>query len=225
MIGAHVFKDDRLGLWAIENSGLTDKLKHVLPRVRSVMPVTDIFLPPSATLIDKQVVRDNGFFVAGYDVANGRGPTVLGDAMVGTANRLGLAVLEADIELPNDDKLAPYITAFVKRVRMHKPNIRLRINVAPFKGYRLPISLFESDPNLFVIAQAYSGNMDGRLSEADVLSDLLDWGIHPDDASVMYGVMNGNPRVYTLPSTVYRAPKRGSLYSDDLLIGAGVLPA
>ena len=220
-MGPFVYGDDRLGVWIIESANLTDKLKHVLPRLRNVHPITDVFLPESVTTAQKDQVKAAGYSQALYATANGRSAASLVATALST--HAGRGALELNIELPFDDQLSPYITEAVARVRLVRPNLALRINVAPFKGYRLPVSLFVDDPKLYVIAQAYYGNMDGRLSEADVLLDLLEYGIPPAKASIMYGAMAGQPRRFSLPDVTYRHLRRGSIYSDDLMMNAGLL--
>lgn len=233
MIGAHVFKENRVGLWVIPNSNLTDKLTHVLPRARGAKAIpnlTDIFLPPEATMTNKEQCRNAGYFVSTYDVAHSSSPEALADAMLLKRMQLGTGAIEVDLEgaavQPDKPAMANFATRFVNRVRRTNRNLPVRLNVPPFKGYALPVAFINNDPQLFVIAQAYFGNQDGRCSEADVLEDLLDWGIAKDKVKIMYGVLAENPqgqRVYALPNPEYKPITEGSVFSDDLLIDAGVL--
>lgn len=231
-VGQHVFGPNRVGLWVIPNSGLTDKLRHIMPRARGPLPnLTDIFLPPSATLADKQVVRDNGFFAHTYDVAHAVPAVELAKKMKADRARLGTGAIEVDLEgaavQPDKPALANYATAFVGEIRRTNPNLPVRLNVPPYKGYALPVELINEDPQLFVIAQAYFGNQDGRLSDADVLEDLLDWGIDRAKVKIMYGVLNDNwpqrVRVFTLPNPDFKPITQGSVFSDDLLLDAGAI--
>lgn len=231
--GAHVFGPNRVGLWIIPNSNLTDKLKHVLPRARGAKAIpnlTDIFLPPEAQFFHRDQCRHAGFFVHTYDVAHSTPAVALAKAMKAKRLALGTGALEVDLEgaavQPDKPALANYARAFVAEIRRTNPNLPVRLNVPPFKGYALPVDLIRDDPQLFVIAQAYFGNQDGRCSEADVLMDLLDWGVPAAKAKVMYGVLAENPqgvRVYALPNPEYKPITQGSVFSDDLLIDAGVL--
>jgi hypothetical protein len=229
--GAHVFRANRVGVWVIPNANLTDKLKHVLPRLRGPIPnLTDIFLPPEATKAHADQCRAAGFFVSTYDVAHSTPPGLCAANMLAHRNVLKTGALEIDLEgaavQPDRPALAAWAEAFVRRVRSTNPNLPIRLNVTPFKGYALPVSLINSDPQLFVIAQAYFGNQDGRCSEADVILDLLDWGVARDKVSVMYGALCENPqqqRVYALPNPEYKPITSGSVFSDDLLLDAGVL--
>src|SRR6187401_2510827 len=195
--GAHVFKQNRLGLWVIPNANLTDKLKHVLPRLKQpkVLPnLTDIYLPPEATVANKDQVRQAGFFANTYDVVHETDAVTLAKKMLKKRRDLGTGAIEVDLEgaavQPDKPALASYVTAFMAEVRRTNPKLAVRLNVPPFKGYALPVALINADPQLFVIAQGYFGNQDGRLSESDVLEDLLDWGILREKVKIMYGVLN-----------------------------------
>lgn len=221
--GPHVFGNGRFGLWIQENSGLTAKLQHILPRLRGAVPnLTDIFIPPTAVASDKQRVRDAGFFCHLWVANHSRGPLEMADYAVQRHSALGTGALELNIEGMADDKLAGFITSALKRVRMHKPKLAVRVNVVPFKGEFLPRDLINVDPNLYVIAQAYGGNMDTLYAADEVMADLTDWGIIPAKASVMHAIMcaaPGKPRQITLPSM----RRRGSLYIDDLLLDSGLI--
>jgi hypothetical protein len=147
-------------------------------------------------------------------------------------DRIGGGALELNIEVAD---LVPYTRQVVAKIRKTKPNLRLRINVQPLKGGLLKAmaDVFAVDPHLYVIAQCYYGNMDGRASEADVLLDLLDAGIPAAKCSVMYGAANYDPfgvpvpdisqRMPTLPAMMIRRLRRGSVYSDDLMAEVGLI--
>ena len=230
-IGAHVFKSNRVGLWIIANSNLGDKLSHVLPRVRTPIPnLTDIFLPPEAVLSHKLQCRNAGFFVSTYDVVHNTPPMTMANKMLAHRKLMGTGAIEIDLEgfavQPDLPAMADYVHRFMDEVRWKNPLLPVRLNVPPFKGFCLPVDRINEDEQLFVVAQAYFGNQDGRLSEADVLLDLLDWGIRPDKVKIMYGAMAENPqgvRVYSLPQPEYKPITQGSVFSDDLLMDAGLL--
>jgi len=229
-IGPHVFKQNRVGLWAIENANLKDKLKHVLPRAKALIPnLTDIFLPLSATLADKDIVRQNGFAAHLYCVAGSIDAVTLAKEAKAARLRLGTGAIEVDLEgaqvQPDKPALANYQRAFVGEIRRTNKNLALRLNVPPYKGYAIDVGQINNDPELFVIAQAYYGNMDGRLSEADVILDLLDWGVARGKAKIHYAVMANSPRTFVLPGASYKPITEGSVYDDDLLIDSGRLPA
>lgn len=231
--GSHVFKANRVGLWVIPNANLTDKLKHVLPRAKRAIPnLTDIFLPPEAAVSHKDQVRVAGFFAHLYDVAHADAADFMAKKMLADRRRLGTGAIEIDLEgaavQPDKPALAAWQTKFVNTVRLTNKNLPVRLNVPPFKGYALNVQQIIDDPQLFVIAQAYFGNQDGRLAEDAVLLDLLDWGVPREKAKIMYGVMNDNPqnvRVYSLPNPGYKPITEGSVFSDDLLIDSGALGA
>jgi hypothetical protein len=223
MIGAHVYGDNRLGLWVASSSNLTDKLKHFLPRLKGAVPnLTDLFLPPEATLAQRRQVLDADFFCHWYmPPPHGKGAIEYADAAL--ASMKGGGALELNIEGVPDPLLASFVTAAVARVRVKKPNLALRINVVPWKGEFLPSALFASDRNLYVIAQSYGGNMEHLYAANDVERDLTAFGIPPEKASIQHAVMcsqaPGKPRQVTLPQVRFR----GSLYLDDLLQDAGLI--
>ena len=229
-LGPNVFGPNRVGLWSISNASLADKLRHVLPRARTVIPnLTDIFLPLDATMAAKDVVRQNNMYAHLYCVVHETPADVLAKQALAVRRALGTGAIEVDLEgaavQPDKPALAAYARLFVQTVRKTNPNLDVRLNVPPYKGYALPIDLIVADPHLFVIAQAYYGNMDGRLSEADVLCDLLDYGVPRSKAKIHYAVMANSPRTFVLPGASYKPITEGSVYDDDLLIDSGRLPA
>jgi hypothetical protein len=229
-VGPTVFGPNRVGLWSISNANLPDKLKHVLPRARALIPnLTDIFLPLDATMAAKDVVRQNNLYSHLYCVVGSTPPATLAAQALAARRRLGTGAIEVDLEgaqvQPDKPAMRMYAMAFVSEIRRTNPNLPIRLNVPPFKGYAIPVDLVVSDPQVFVIAQAYYGNMDGRLSEADVLCDLLDWGVPRAKAKIHYAVMANSPRTFVLPGAGYKPITEGSVYDDDLLIDSGRLPA
>lgn len=229
--GPFVFGENRLGLWVMANASLTDKLKHVLPRARKPLPnLTDIFLPASASVAAKDVVRQNNFFAHLYVVAHDTTAENLAAYALKRRRDLGTGAIEFDLEgsavQPDLPTLAEYATNLVAAVRKTNPNLPIRLNVPPFKGYALPVDLINEDKNLYVIAQAYFGNMDGRLSESDVKDDLLDFKIDPAKVKIHYAVMAGpdpSNRQVVLPNAAYKPLTEGSVYDDDLLLESGLL--
>ena len=227
MSGPHVFGDDRVGLWVASKptaQQLTDKLTHILPRLRGAVPnLTDIFLPPEGTPANRKQVLDAKFFCSMYyPPPHGKGAVEYADAAVAAHTKQGGGSLELNIEGVPDADLAKYVTDAVARVRTKKPNLALRINVVPFKGKFLPsLRWWLDNPNVWLIGQAYGGNMDIHYAADEVFDDLFD--VIASRASIMYPVMcsyvPGRPRQVTLP--VIR--NRGSLYIDDLLFDAELL--
>ena len=227
--GPHVFGNNRQGIWVGEKNTeteLRDKLTHFLPRLRGPVPgLTDIFLPQSATLAHKQQCVGAGFFVSTYIVAHGDSAVTLADKALAHRNRLKSGAIEFNLEgaAVQDPVLKQYATALVARVRKTNPNLPIRLNVVPFKGYVLPVSLINGDDQLFVIAQNYGGNMEVLFGADEVEADLLDWGILRHKVSIQHAVQcsfRGGPRQLTMPNL----RNKGSLYLDDLLLDAGLLP-
>lgn len=224
-VGPHVFGDGRLGVWVIENAGLTDKLKHVLPRLQNAAPITDVFLPGGkSNKTHRDLVKTYGFFPAVYtSPLVGDTGEEYGARSLAQLDATGASVLELNIEIP-DGAIKGFTSATVLYIRKRRAFLRLRVNIAPFKAQFLPVELFQGDPHLFAIEQAYRGNMDSLVPAEHCLRNLTDWGIPPEKASVMHAahcsLRPGLPRVPVLP-TFDRY--RGSIYSDDLLLNAGLL--
>ena len=225
-VGQNVFGDNRLGLWVAYNANLKDKLIHSLPRLRNAVPnLTDLFLPPEATIDHKDQCRRAGFFTHTYSVAYDRTSVEFAKYALSRRKAQGTGALELNFEggAISDSGMAAYIKATIAQVRKTNPNLPVRINVVPFKGQFLPVSLINTDPQLFVIAQAYGGNMEILYAADEVKRDLTAWGILEEKVSVQHAIMcsgQGYPRQITMP--VVRG--RGSLYIDDLLLDAGLLP-
>jgi hypothetical protein len=201
----------------------TDKLRDRLPRFKTFKPgrITDLFLPREAQPSDMKLVRDAGYFAHLWTTPHGKSAKAYAAQSLLDVDRLKPGALELNVEV---DDLEPYLRECHRLIRAKKPNLRLRFNVQPFKGAQIPWDAFYDDPHAFVIAQAYGGNMDWRASEFDVLLDLERWTPLEElgKLSVMYGAHvspgEGKPRVPALPGWIRR---RGSIYSDDLLVDAG----
>lgn len=225
-VGPSVFGSNRRGLWVASNANLTDKLKHFAPRLRNAIPnLSDVFLPPEANTVHKDILRQNNFFVHMYDVARDRTPQEFADAALARHKAQDAGALELNFEggAITDDGMAAYITATIKRVRIKKPNLPVRINVVPFKGKFLPVNYINADAQLFVCAQAYGGNMEILYAADEVKADLTNYGIFSDKVNVMHAVMcayrPGANREVTLPNV----RDKGAFYIDDLLLDAGLL--
>lgn len=219
-VGPHVFGDDRFGLWFMQPTHLADRL----PKIKAAIPfMTDIFLPPGATKTDKATTLNAGFFASQWTAAHDVTATQYGNQSVTHLNNSGAGSLELNIEKP-DTIINQYIRDAVKAVRAKKPLLRLRVNVAPFKGQFMPMDLFQQDPNLYLVVQAYGGNMDEIFQSFEVHNNLVAWGAPADKVSVMYaahcapGV--GKPRI---PALFSLGRFRGSIYNDDLLTDAGII--
>lgn len=223
MAGPHVFGDGRIGIWVIQNAGLTSKLRHRLPQFKQ-FGVTDVFLPRQATFIDKGLVREAGYFAALYETPPaGLNAIDYADQALADLARLKLEALELNIEGIADATLAAFITDTVARIRAKRKNLRLRINVVPRKGAYLPVTLFANDPQLYLLIQEFLGNMTARVAVDELVRDVVERGIPATKVSVMYGAhcasRDGFPRVPSLPEIRWR----GSIYQDDLLSDAGYI--
>lgn len=228
--GPHVFGDGRLGVWFMGNTSLNSRL----PALKAFAggAITDIFLPRTATDADRRYVIQSGLFPNLWTTPGNMGPFMYVDATLRDYDRMGKpGAVELNIEKP-DDRLNSYVREAVAYLRKTRPNLRLRINIAPFKARFMPADLFVNDPHLFLIEQTYFGNMDGRASEYDALMDMLDAGIPREKASVMYAAASEDPldnsdpayrRVVALPALNIRAIRRGSIYQDDLMADAGLI--
>lgn len=219
MSGPHVFGDGRIGCWFTPSTNFSDKLRDRVSKIRA-LGMTDAFLPRQAAISDKDLVRQAGSFVALYETPpHGMNAKDYAAQTIADVNRLAVGVVELNIEGLLDDKIGTFVRDTWSEIRKVKPNLRLRINVVPFKGQFLPATLFVDDAQLYVIVQNYFGNMDARVAEDEIVRDLVDYGIPKQKVSVMYGAHIGQPRVRSLPVIRFR----GSFYNDDLLADAGYI--
>lgn len=226
--GPNVFGSARRGLWVASNANLTDKLKHVMPRVKGAIPnLTDVFLPPESTADHKRIVRANGLFSHIYAVAHDKTPVDLAKFALARRKVNGAGAIDFDIEgsAITDEGMAGYIKALVNQVRKTNPNLPIRINVVPYKGQFLAslAPLFVDDPKLYLIAQAYGGNMDILFPADEVKQNLLAYGMPEEKVSIMHAIMcaprPGMQREVVLPAV----RDKGDFYIDDLLLDAGLL--
>lgn len=225
-IGPHVFGDNRLGLWVISPTNLQDRL----PKIRAFCAgaITDVFVPWNALPQHREAIVASGAFCSMWTTPGNTGPIRFAEESLAAFDRVKPGALELNIEKP-DDRMRDFVRDCVGHIRKSKPKLRLRVNIAPFKAQFLPVYLFKTDPNLYLIEQAYFGNMDGRASESDVLMDMLGAGVPMDKCSVMYGAANVDPlttstvRVPSLPAMTIRRLRRGSIFSDDLMADVGLL--
>lgn len=234
-VGSHVFGDGRLGLWIINPQNLPGRL----PAIKAFAggQITDLFLPRDVrdgngqivyvtTKADMQLARDAGFFAHLWTTPHGLAATAYATQTLADIARLSPGAVELNVEVA-DAQLESFLRSAVGTIRAKKPNLRLRLNIAPFKARFLPLDLLVSDPQLYVVEQTYFGNMDGRASEDDVRLDLTAAGVPEHKGSVMFGAhvspWPGAPRVPALPALAIRRVRRGSIYQDDLMADAGLL--
>jgi len=229
--------EDRLGLYVIDAGNLGR-----LPQIKAFGGgmIRDVFLPRTAAPADLQRVRDAGLFAHLWAATDGLTAQEYANRTLLDIQRLKPGACELNIELPSDPPLKGYIRTVVKAIRTVRPNYRLRVNVAPFKGFAMPADLLAADPHLYAGEQSYYGDM-SRVAESDALYDLLSWGVPLAKATVCYGAAALVPRPDTpLPATGVRvvglgsiwtwsngaqvgALKRGVVFSDDLMADMGLL--
>lgn len=213
--------EDRLGIYIRG----TENLAGRLPSIKA-FGFADVFLPPTAQPADLARVRGLGLSAHMWWATDDLTPKEYAARALENIDRLGPGAGELNIELPTDAALPGYVEEVVRIIRAKRRSYRLRINLAPLKGFAIPQQRLAEDPNLYVAAQNYKGDM-SPFSDADVLTDLLAWGAPREKATVCYGAHGPVPgsngkRVCTLPEL--RWPMRGVVYNDDLMADAGFLP-
>lgn len=184
----------------------------------------DTFWPRTSSAADLKAARDGGLYAHLWVAVDGRDAQTLVAETLADIARLKPGALELNVELGTDAALKPYIEQVLAGIRAQKPNLRIRLNLAPWKGFAIPALLLQSAPTLYVCEQNYTGNMDGLLSPADVYLDLTAWGAPPSKVTVCYAAqcqVLGSPRIRTLPDLTRL--RRGLIYQDDLMVDAGLL--
>lgn len=224
--------EDRLGLWVITPSNLQSRLPGI-----SAFGVKDVFLPRESDGTHFQQVRDAGLFAHLWEAANQLTVEQYVSQVLADIKRLKPGAVELNIELQTDAPLKGYIRSAVQMIRKVKPSLRMRINIAPFKGFALPVDLLTSDGNLYVCEQSFYGDL-SRVAESDALYDLLSWGVPLTKATVCYGAAALAPERAPSPServvglgtrwtwsdgAVVGALKRGVIFQDDLMADVGLL--
>jgi len=211
--------EDRLGLYIVNPTNLPSRL----PGIR-VLGVKDVFLPRTAQPSDLATVRAAGLYAHMWAAVDGLSATDYANRTLLDIQRLRPGAVELNIELGADEPLPGYISEVVRLIRSRHSKMRLRLNVAPWKGFALPAVLLVTDSNLYAAMQNYEGNMDNLLSAADVYANLL-WGAPSSKATVCYAaacrVFGSAERVRTLPDL--SRLKRGVIFQDDLLAEVGLL--
>jgi hypothetical protein len=215
--------EDRVGLWIITPANLPGRLPWIRGFGGGI--IRDLFLPRTSTVDDLRRVRDAGLFAHLWVTPDGLPAREYAERVLVDLARLKPGAVELNVELPNDPPLPAYIREVVGRIRAVRPNLRLRLNVAPWKGFALPGELLQQDANLYACEQNYEGNMQNLLSPLDVVSDMVAWGVPQAKATCCYAaacqVLGSPARVRTLPD-LHRV-HRGVIFSDDLLAEAGLV--
>jgi hypothetical protein len=215
--------EDRVGLWIINPANLGARL----PAIRSFGGglIRDVFLPRSAELGDLTRVRDAGLYAHLYAATDGLDAAAYAARTLADVGRLRPGAVELNFELSSDPPWPTYMRETVTRIRTFRPNLRLRLNTPPWKGFAFPVDRLIADPHLYACEQNYLGNMDELLSAEDVAGDLRAWGVPAAKVTVCYAaacrVLGSSSRLRTLPdlSRIHR----GVIFQDDLMAEAGLL--
>jgi hypothetical protein len=215
--------EDRLGLWLINPANLAGRLAPI--KAFAGGAIRDLFLPRTADVGDLQRVREAGLSAHLYVATDGLDALAFATRTLADLGRLRPGAVELNFELASDPPFPQYVRDAVARIRADRPALRMRLNTPPWKGFAFPVDLLNSDPNLYACEQNYLGNMDELLSPADVLGDLLAWGVPVRKATVCYAaacrVLGSAGRIRTLPDLSRR--RRGVIFQDDLMVEAGLL--
>lgn len=215
--------EDRVGLLVIDPARGVERL----PKIRAYGGglIRDVFLPRSATPADVQAVRDAGLACHLWVASDGLTAGNFVARTLADMTRLNRTAVELNFEGIPDAQLATYLRTTVSMMRASRPNARLRLNQPPWKGFALPPDLLEGDRNLYAAAQNYEGNMDELLSPLDVASDMTQHGAPETKVSCCYAaactVQGSSARLRTLPWLLRL--HRGVIFSDDLMVEAGLL--
>lgn len=215
--------EDRVGLWVVNLPALGDRL----PRIRTFRGglIRDVFLPRSASSSDVAAVRNAGLNAHIWAAVDGLDSAAYAARALEDLARLGNRGLDANLELGADAPLPGYVVDVVRRIRVARPGLRLRVNLAAWKGFAVPASLLASDPNLYVAMQNYLGNMEELLSPLDVARDAEAYGAPAAKLTVVYAaasqVLGSAVRERTLPDL--SRLHRGTIFHDDLMAEVGLL--
>lgn len=240
-MASHAFQPPSVGLWVINPANLPDRL----PKIAALWGglISDVFVDGGATRAQADLIRatprPNGTKLRAQLWAAANTLPVEGYAsqVVLDVKRLAAGVADLNIEVP-DAKLADYCRVAVQLIRAAKPKLKLRINLAPTKGFGLTGLSFTGDPWLYACQQAFYGDM-SPFSPDMALSDLLDYGVPRARATVCYGAAGpigwtggGRPwatqRHFTIATLYYngglvRGLRHGVIFQDDLLAEMGML--
>lgn len=239
---SHAFQPPSVGLWVVSPANLADRLPKIAQLWGGL--ISDVFVPGAATLAQADAIRatvrpqGKGKLRAQLWAAANQLPVAAYAAgVLADSQRLKAGVADLNIEVP-DAGLADYVREAVTLIRAERPKFKLRVNIAPTKGFGLVGLPFGNDPYLHACEQDYYGDM-SRFSSDMALSDLLDYGVPRDRASVCYGVASpigwtggerpwSTQRHFSLGTLYFQAQhvrnlKHGIIYQDDLLVEMGLL--
>jgi len=214
--------DDRLGLWIIDPARGVDRLPQI--RAYGGGLIRDLFFPRQATSAQLAAARAAGFNAHLWVSVDHRSSAVMASETLADLDRLKPGALELNVELVSDAPLPAFVADVYQRIRSRRAYLRMRVNLGAWKAFAAPVAQLADDPNLYVCEQTYDGAM-ARYSEGDILTDLLDWGVPDDKATLCYGAAGPVPpagtRVCTLPDLSRK--HRGVIFHDDLMHDAGLI--
>lgn len=213
--------EDRLSIYVRG----TEELRRRLPAMRA-LGIIDFFLPRAATKADLEAVRQLGGAAHMWWATDGLSAKDYAERTLADIAQKSPGAGGLNIELGDDPPLRQYVEDVVRLIRAKRRSYRLAIDLAPFKGFAIPQKRVVEDPNLYVRAQNYGGNMDFFFSPSDVKDDLEAWGAPKAKVTVLYAaacrVHGSATRQRVLPEL--RHPMRGCIYNDDLMSEVGLLP-
>jgi hypothetical protein len=214
--------EDRVGLLVVNPDRGVSRLPAIAAYAGGL--IRDVFLPRDATPAHFAAVRAAGLSAHLWIATHDRSAAELVADTLADLTRLKPGALELDLELTSDPPLRAFVEACYVGIRAKRKSLRMRINLAPWKGFALAAWVFSADPNLYACEQTYAGDM-APYSQADALANLLAYGMPRARATVCYGAAGpvpGSPgRVCTLPDLTRW--HRGVIFSDDLMVDAGLL--
>lgn len=214
--------ENRLGVWNITPGNLDGRLPAL-----AALGFRDVFLPRTADRGNIATVRAAGLSAHVWSAVDGLSAHDYAFRVLLDADRLGPRGFDLNVELSSDAALPEYLQTVLGLIRSHRPNLRVRFNLAAWKGFALSRMPWDRDANIYACEQAYSGaSMDNLLSAGDVLWDMTAWGVPMERATVCYAaacrVLGSAERLRTLPDLTRLS--RGVVFSDDLMHDAGLLP-
>ena len=214
--------ENRLGVWNITPGNLGRRLPAM-----AELGIRDVFLPRTASRDNISEVREAGLAAHVWSSVDGLRAHDYANRVLLDVDRLGPRGFDLNVELSSDAALPEYLLTALGLIRSRRPNLRVRFNLAAWKGFALARMPWDRDENLYACVQAYSGsNMDNLLSAGDVLWDMIAWGVPMARATVCYAahcrVLGSDERLRTLPDLTRL--NRGVVFSDDLMHDAGLLP-
>lgn len=215
--------EDRVGLWVV------DPVRGIARRsaIRAFGGglIRDVFMPHHSTAAQLDAIREVGLYAHLWTAADGLSAADLAARTLADVARAKPGAVDLNVEGVPDLVLGLYCAELVARIRKRLRSRRLRIVLAPWKGFVVPYLPLATDRALYVCAENYGGNMVELYASEDVAHDLRAWGAPADAVTVMYAahcrVLGSRERQRVLPDL--RKWHRGVIFQDDLMADAGLL--